>query len=155
MTTCYHWLFCPKSGYHVALLLEREKNEASYQNAFRQGSVILRNVFFFFKWKNKWGHCTKRCLETIRGTSSHTTRQGTLVQSSQLAEPSWTNPWHTECNVEACPTTMSRFGPAVRRWAGKQRGLCSVPLRLSLLCKSCGLWTPSCDFVCPSHLMKH
>ena len=31
--------------------------------------------------------------------------------------------------------------------AGKQRDLGSNPLRLSVLFKSCGLWTLSCDFV--------
>ena len=31
--------------------------------------------------------------------------------------------------------------------AGKQRDLGSNPLRLSFLCKNCGLWTLSCDFV--------
>ena len=41
----------------------------------------------------------------------------------------------------------SRFGLAVRREAGKRKDLGSVPLRLSFLFKSCGLWTRSCDFV--------
>ena len=41
---------------------------------------------------------------------------------------------------------LSRFGLAVRRLAGKRKGLGSIPLRLSFLFKSCGLWTP-CDFV--------
>ena len=31
--------------------------------------------------------------------------------------------------------------------AGKRRDLGSIPLRLSFLFKSCGLWTRSCDFV--------
>ena len=43
--------------------------------------------------------------------------------------------------------TVSRFGLAVRRQAGKQRDLGSNPLRLSFLFKSCGLWTLSL-FVC-------
>ena len=30
---------------------------------------------------------------------------------------------------------VSRFGPAVRLWAGKQKGLGSIPLRLSFLFK--------------------
>ena len=42
---------------------------------------------------------------------------------------------------------VSRFGLAVRRYAGKQRDLGSNPLRLSFLFKNCGLWTLSCDFV--------
>ena len=42
---------------------------------------------------------------------------------------------------------MSRCGLAVRRLAGKRKDLCSIPLRLSFLFKSCGLWTLSCDFV--------
>ena len=42
---------------------------------------------------------------------------------------------------------VSRFGLAVRCWAGKQRDLGSNPLRLSFHFKSCGLWTLSCDFV--------
>ena len=42
---------------------------------------------------------------------------------------------------------VSRFGLAVRRWAGKQKDLGSNLLRLSFLFKSCGLWTLSCDFV--------
>ena len=42
---------------------------------------------------------------------------------------------------------VSRFGLAVRPLAGKQRDLRSNPLRLSLIFKSCGLWTLSCDFV--------
>ena len=42
---------------------------------------------------------------------------------------------------------VSRFGLAVRRYAGEQRDLGSNPLRLSFLFKSCGLRTPSCDFV--------
>ena len=38
---------------------------------------------------------------------------------------------------------VSRFGLAVR-----QKGLASIPLRLSFLFKKgCCLWTPSCDFV--------
>ena len=36
---------------------------------------------------------------------------------------------------------------------GMQKDFGSNPLRLSLLFKSCGLWTLSCD--CPSQLMKH
>ena len=43
--------------------------------------------------------------------------------------------------------TVSRFGLAVRRLAGKQRDLGSNPLRICFLFKSCGLWTLSCDFV--------
>ena len=31
-------------------------------------------------------------VETYQETSSHATRQGTLGQSSQLAEPLWTDP---------------------------------------------------------------
>ena len=42
---------------------------------------------------------------------------------------------------------VSRFGLAVRRSAGKQKGLGSNLLRLSFLFKSCGLWTLPCDFV--------
>ena len=42
---------------------------------------------------------------------------------------------------------MSRFGLAVRRYAGKQRHFGSILLRLSFFFKSCGLWTLSCDFV--------
>ena len=30
---------------------------------------------------------------------------------------------------------------------GKRKNLGSIPLRLSFLFKSCGLWTLSCDFV--------
>ena len=41
--------------------------------------------------------------------------------------------------------TLSRFGLAVRRWAGKQSDLGSNLLQLSFLFKSCGLWTLSCD----------
>ena len=40
---------------------------------------------------------------------------------------------------------VSRLGPAVRRCAGKQKDLGSIPLRLSSLFKSCGLRTLSCD----------
>ena len=42
---------------------------------------------------------------------------------------------------------VSRVGLAVRRQAGKQRDLGSNLPRLSLLFKSCGLWTLSCDSV--------
>ena len=42
---------------------------------------------------------------------------------------------------------VSRFGLAVRRWAGKQKDLGSNLFRLCFLFKSCGLWTLSCDFV--------
>ena len=38
---------------------------------------------------------------------------------------------------------VSRFGPAVRRLAGKQRDVGSNPLLLSFLFKSCDLWTLS------------
>ena len=38
---------------------------------------------------------------------------------------------------------LSRFGLAVRRYAGKQRDFCSNPLRLSFLFESCGQRTPS------------
>ena len=41
---------------------------------------------------------------------------------------------------------VSRCGLALRQ-AGKQRDLGSNLLWLSFLFKSCGLWTPSCDFV--------
>ena len=37
--------------------------------------------------------------------------------------------------------SVSRFGLAARRQAGKQRDLGSNLLRLSFLFKSCGLWT--------------
>ena len=43
--------------------------------------------------------------------------------------------------------TLTQFGLAVRRLAGKQKDLGSNPLRLSFLFKSCGLWTLSSDFV--------
>ena len=39
---------------------------------------------------------------------------------------------------------VSRFGLAVRLQAGKQKDLSLIPLRLSVLFKSCGLWTVSC-----------
>ena len=42
---------------------------------------------------------------------------------------------------------VSRYGLAVRRWAGKQRDLGSNPSRLFFLFRNCGLWTLSCDFV--------
>ena len=50
---------------------------------------------------------------------------------------------------------LSRFGLAVRSWAGEQKGLGSIPLRLSLFFKKvvC-LWTLSCDFV-RHFLLKH
>ena len=48
-------------------------------------------------------------------------------------------PWWT-CSV-------SRFGLAVRRQAGKQRDLGSNLLQLSFHFEGCGLWTLSCDFV--------
>ena len=50
-------------------------------------------------------------------------------------------------NVGSLSLTVSRFGLAVRRWAGKRRDLGSNPLRLSFLFKRCGLWTLSCGFV--------
>ena len=44
--------------------------------------------------------------------------------------------------------TVSKFGLAVRRWAGKQKDLGSIPLRLSFFFKKgCGLLTLSRDFV--------
>ena len=45
------------------------------------------------------------------------------------------------------PRLVSRFGLAVRRYAGKQKDLGSNPLRLFFLFKKCCLWTLSCDFV--------
>ena len=45
------------------------------------------------------------------------------------------------------PCLVSRFGPAVRRSAGKQRDLDSNPLPLSFFFKICGLWTLFNDFV--------
>ena len=51
----------------------------------------------------------------------------------------WSRSWMGE--------SVSRFGLAVRRQAGKQRHFGSNPLRFSFLFKSCGLWTLSCDSV--------
>jgi len=42
---------------------------------------------------------------------------------------------------------VSRFGLAVRLWAGKQRVLGSNSLWLSFLFRSLGLWTLSSDFI--------
>ena len=42
--------------------------------------------------------------------------------------------------------TASRFGLAIRRKAGKQKDLGSIPLRLSFFFKSCNLQTVSSDF---------
>ena len=53
----------------------------------------------------------------------------------------------SEASLTTTAHWVSRFGPVVRRWAGKQRDLGPNPLRLSFLFKSCSLWTPSCDFV--------
>ena len=39
------------------------------------------------------------------------------------------------------PSGLSRFGLAVRSWAGKQKDLGSIPLRFSFLFKCCGSWT--------------
>ena len=47
---------------------------------------------------------------------------------------------------------MSQFGLAARCQAGKLKDLGSIPLQLSVLFKSCGLWTL---WLCPSQLMKH
>ena len=44
---------------------------------------------------------------------------------------------HAGCTI----TVVSRFGLAVKRSAGKQKGHGSVPLRLSFYFKCCGLWT--------------
>ena len=41
--------------------------------------------------------------------------------------------------LSAC--NVSQFGLAVRRSAGMQKDLGSVPFLLSFLFKSCGLWT--------------
>ena len=35
---------------------------------------------------------SRHSVGTYQETSSHATRQGTLIQSSQLAEPLWTDP---------------------------------------------------------------
>ena len=47
--------------------------------------------------------------------------------------------------LSAC--IVSQFGLAIRRSAGMQKGLGSVPFLLSFLFKSCGLWTLSSDCV--------
>ena len=55
------------------------------------------------------------------------------------------------------PCLVNRFGPAVRRWAGKERGLGSIPLRLSSLSlkKCCALSVDTVLWLCLSQLMKH
>ena len=35
---------------------------------------------------------------------------------------------------------VSRFGLAVRRWAGKQEDVCSIPIRLSFLFRKVVVW---------------
>ena len=66
----------------------------------------------------------------------------THVTAVHYSEPVRTRTVTTNKNRE------SRFGLAVRRWAGKRKDLAgSIPHRLSFLFKSCGLWTRSCDFV--------
>ena len=42
---------------------------------------------------------------------------------------------------------MSRFSPAVKAKAGKQKDLGSIPLRLSFLFKKVVVYGQSCDFV--------
>ena len=50
---------------------------------------------------------------------------------------------------------VGRFGLAVRREAGKQKGLGSIPLRLSLLCKQVVVCGYCLARLCPSLFMKH
>ena len=61
--------------------------------------------------------------------------------------------WSVQTWALGPPRPVSRFGLAVRRQAGKQKDLGSIPpsARLSLQ-KGCGLWTLSCD--CPAQLLK-
>ena len=61
---------------------------------------------------------------------------------------------------EQCPVrdmrSVSRFGLAVRRQAGKRKDLGSILLASAVLSlqKGCGLWTLSCEFV-HHFLLKH
>ena len=52
-------------------------------------------------------------------------------------------------SIERAVSAKVVFGEPVwpRGKAGKRNDLGSIPLRLSFLFKSCGLWTRSCDFV--------
>ena len=51
---------------------------------------------------------------------------------------------------------VSWFGPAVRCYAGKQKGLSLIPLWLPLLFKLKRLWfVDTVLWLCPSQLMKH
>ena len=49
---------------------------------------------------------------------------------------------------------LSRFSLVVRRLAGKQKDMGSIPFQLSFLFKCCGLWTLS-SWLCSPQLMKH
>ena len=59
--------------------------------------------------------------------------------------------WNSDFGFDSVYVTLLTTAPV---WpsgkagkAGKRKDLGSIPLRLSFLFKSCGLWTRSCDFV--------
>ena len=88
----------------------------------------------------------------IKNNNDDIKNNGTARASSRSDCSARVNYWWSR--QECKETYVSRFGLAVRRQAGKRKDLGSIPLRLSFLFKSCGLWTLSCDFV-HHFLLKH
>ena len=93
----------------------------------------------------------EKIFHLLRATQcGNTERERYRNESTQKADPG-------EENSPAAPVSslVSRFGPAVRRWADKRKDLGSIPASALLsLQKDCGLWTLSCDFV-HHFLLKH
>ena len=109
-------------------------DSASHSNHRGPSSPLLACRFF------DSGHELKLPARVVRETRS--TRSGVTVRPAVTLGDVFGS-----SRVPPYPS-VSRCGLAVKR-TGKQKGLGSIPLRLSFLSlqKGCGLWTLSCDFV--------
>ena len=101
---------------------ERHRETETETATHREGSQ---------KWITKYPH-QSRMMESTQGEPT-SDRSGYCraisSESTRRSAIKMERPYHesTIC--------VSRFGPAVRRWAGKQKDLGSIPLRLSFLFK--------------------
>ena len=102
---------------------ERDRETETETETHREGSP---------KWITKYPH-QSRMMESTQGEPT-SDRSGYCraisSESTRRSAIKMERPYHESRICE------SRFGPAVRRWDGKQKDLGSIPLRLSFLFKT-------------------
>ena len=89
----------------------------------------------------------------LRGREMHPPKEYSWVEVTKATqiESETLDRMHL-ASAHATKCLVNRFGLAVRREAGKQKDVASIPLRLSFFFKSSGLWTLSLGPVSYTHL---